>query len=54
MANALRAMYMSVTSDLERRAWEHKSDPHDGFAKEHNVTRLVSIAEFSRIDDAIA
>jgi len=54
MASVTRTMYVGVTSNLERRVWEHKIYYHDGFTKEHNVTKLVYIAEFSRIADAIA
>jgi putative endonuclease len=34
--------------------WEHKTFAHDGFTKQHRLTKLVYIAEFDRIDDAIA
>ncbi|MDQ3539131.1 MAG: GIY-YIG nuclease family protein [Chloroflexota bacterium] len=54
MANASRTIYVGVTSNLERRVWEHKTHVRDGFAKQHNATKLVYIAEFERIDDAIA
>jgi predicted GIY-YIG superfamily endonuclease len=54
MANAHRTIYVGVTTDLERRVWEHKNHAHDGFTKRYNLTKLVYIAEFSRIDDAIA
>lgn len=54
MANAHRTMYVGVTSDLERRVWKHKTHLHDGFTKQHSATKLVYIAEFARMDDAIA
>jgi len=54
MANASRTIYVGVTSDLERRVWEHKTHFRDGFTKQHHATKLVYIAEFERIDDAIA
>lgn len=54
MASDTRTMYVGVTSNLERHVWEHKTHHCDGFTKEHNVTKLVYIAEFPRIDDAIA
>ncbi len=53
MANAQRTIYSGVTSDLERRVWEHKNHIHEGFTKRYNLTKLVYIAEFSAIDDAI-
>lgn len=55
MANHTRTLYTGVTTDLERRVWEHKyvHDPHS-FTARYKLHRLVFIAEFSRIDDAIA
>jgi putative endonuclease len=38
-------LYIGVTSDLARRAWEHKSDVVDSFTKRYGVHRLV-YAEF--------
>ncbi len=54
MASAARTIYVGVTSNLERRVWEHKTHAREGFTKDHDVTRLVYIAEFARMDDAIA
>ena len=54
LANAHRTLYVGVTSDLERRVWEHKHHVHAGFTTRYGLTKLVFIAEFSRIDDAIA
>jgi len=54
MASATRTIYVGVTSSQERRVWEHKTHFRVGFTKEHKITKLVYIAEFSRIDDAIA
>lgn len=54
MASATRTIYVGVTSDLERRVWEHKTHLREGFTKRFNVTKLVYMAEFSRIDGAIA
>lgn len=34
-------LYIGVTSDLPKRAWEHKNDLVDGFTKEYGVHRLV-------------
>ena len=54
MANSQRTIYAGVTTDLERRVWEHKTHFRDGFTKRYNLTKLVYIAEFSGIEDAIA
>jgi putative endonuclease len=54
MANAHRTIYTGVTSDLYQRVWQHKHHVLDGFTKDNGCTKLVYIAEFGRMDDAIA
>ena len=34
-------IYIGVTSDLKKRAWEHKNDQVDGFSKKYGVNDLV-------------
>ena len=34
-------LYVGVTSDLARRAWEHRTGVADGFTKRYDLTRLV-------------
>jgi putative endonuclease len=34
-------LYVGVTSNLQKRAWEHKSDLVTGFTKRYGVHRLV-------------
>jgi putative endonuclease len=34
-------LYIGVTSELPKRAWEHKNDMADGFTKRYGVHRLV-------------
>jgi putative endonuclease len=34
-------LYIGVTSDLIKRAWEHKNDQVDGFSKKYGVHDLV-------------
>jgi putative endonuclease len=55
MANHTRTMYVGVTTNLERRVWEHShgNDPAS-FTARYKLHKLVFIAEFSRIDDAIS
>ena len=55
MANHTRTMYTGVTRDLHRRIWEHKTGYlPDSFTSKYNLIKLVYIAEFARLDDAIA
>ncbi len=53
MGSQSGTIYVGVTSNLERRVWEHKHHIYDGFTKRHNVTKLLCMEEFSRMDDAI-
>ena len=34
-------LYVGVTSDLARRAWEHRAGVADGFTKRYGLKRLV-------------
>jgi len=34
-------LYIGVTSDLQKRSWEHKNDLLDGFTKKYGVHLLV-------------
>jgi putative endonuclease len=42
-----------VTSDLERRAWEHRERLTPGFTTKYGVRRLVWYREYNDIRDAI-
>jgi putative endonuclease len=34
-------LYVGVTDDLARRAWEHRAGLAEGFTKQYGLTRLV-------------
>jgi len=34
-------LYIGVTNDLIRRAWQHRNDVHEGFTQKYGVHRLV-------------
>ncbi|MCX6575592.1 MAG: GIY-YIG nuclease family protein [Candidatus Aminicenantes bacterium] len=46
-------LYAGVTSDLEKRIYEHKSKLIAGFTKKYNVNKLVYYEIFEIIDEAI-
>ena len=46
-------LYVGVTSDLARRAWEHRSDAVDGFTQRYGVHRLVFAEFHDTMDGAI-
>jgi putative endonuclease len=46
-------IYCGVTSDLPRRAWEHREGQVAGFTSRYGVKRLVWYEEFPWMIDAI-
>jgi putative endonuclease len=49
-----RVMYIGVTSNLERRLYEHKQELVDGFTKKYHVHKLVYYEQTSDVRAAIA
>lgn len=47
-------MYVGVTSNLERRVYEHKTKQVPGFTEKYNVNRLVYFEETQDVHSAIA
>lgn len=46
-------LYLGVTNDLARRAYEHRSKQNVGFTSRYGVDRLVWYEEFGDVNDAI-
>ena len=46
-------LYVGVTSDIARRAWEHREGVVEGFSKRYGLNRLVHAQHFEAIADAI-
>ncbi|MBS4046133.1 MAG: GIY-YIG nuclease family protein [Ferrovibrio sp.] len=46
-------LYIGVTSDIARRAWEHREGVAEGFTKKHGLKRLVYVERHENIRDAI-
>jgi len=47
-------LYVGVTNDLARRAFEHRTGQHEGFTKRYGVGRLVWYEEYPTVPGAIA
>ena len=47
-------LYIGVTSNLERRLYEHKNHLADGFTDKYNVTKLVYYEHTSDVRSAIS
>jgi len=54
MTNAKETLYIGVTSNIERRVYEHKMKLIPGFTQRYKITRLIYLEEFADIRDAIA
>ena len=46
-------LYLGVTSDIARRAWQHRESLLDGFTKQYGLTRLVYAERHDEIAAAI-
>jgi putative endonuclease len=46
-------LYVGVTSDIARRAWEHRSGAIDGFTRDYRVHQLVVVEIHDTMEDAI-
>jgi len=53
MTNKSKTLYTGVTSNLQRRVWEHKQKLVKGFTKKYNIDRLVFFEETQDIRTAI-
>ncbi|MEP4378818.1 MAG: GIY-YIG nuclease family protein [Alphaproteobacteria bacterium] len=46
-------LYVGVTSDIARRAWEHREGFVEGFSSRYRLKRLVHAERFDDMRDAI-
>ncbi|MGH8225721.1 MAG: GIY-YIG nuclease family protein [Gammaproteobacteria bacterium] len=46
-------LYVGVTSNLVKRAWEHRNDAVEGFTRRYHVHRLVYFEQYDAMLDAI-
>ena len=46
-------LYIGVTSNIQRRIWEHRTGSVDGFTKQYGLKRLVYVERHEDIRDAI-
>ncbi len=47
-------LYIGVTSNIERRLYEHQQGLIAGFSKKYKLTRLVHLETFTLVTEAIA
>lgn len=53
MSNHSGTLYPGISSDLQRRVFEHKQFLVDGFAKRYRINRLVFFEEASNVEAGI-
>lgn len=54
MTNYLEtSLYIGVTSNLQKRVWEHKNKVVEGFTEKYNVDKLVYFETTDSIESAI-
>ncbi len=54
MASRSCTLYIGVTGNLFKRAFQHKWREHDGFTEKYNCDRLVWFERYQEISKAIA
>lgn len=54
MASASGVLYLGMTNDLERRAFEHKAGAIAGFSSQYKTVKLVYFEAFGDVREAIA
>ncbi len=54
LASQTRRLYVGVTNDLVRRAWEHRTEAVPGFTRRYGIHRLVYFETLVGPAEAIA
>ncbi len=53
MSGRTRTLYVGITNDIERRAYEHRNKSVPGFTSKYHLDRLVYFEEYADVRDAI-
>ena len=53
MTNKSKTLYTGVTSDLQKRVYEHKNKLIEGFTEKYNITKLVYYEITEDVNSAI-
>ena len=54
MSNQSRTLYIGITSNIQKRAWQHKCHQIEGFTRRYNVGALVYVEMFNDVSTAIS
>jgi putative endonuclease len=47
-------LYIGITSNIQRRLYQHASEEVEGFTKRYRLSRVVWLEHFRNVNDAIA
>jgi len=53
LGNGRPTLYVGVTSDLEKRLYEHTHKIINGFAEKYSINKLLYFEEYNTIEEAI-
>jgi len=53
LGNERPTLYIGVTSNLQKRLWEHKNKVVEGFSKKYNLHKLLYFEVLDDIEQAI-
>lgn len=53
MTNKSGTLYIGVTSNLQKRIWEHKNKVVGGFTKKYNIDRLIYFEQTENVMSAL-
>ena len=53
ITNKSKSLYIGVTSNINRRIYEHKNKLIEGFTKKYNIDKLIYCEECENIETAI-
>lgn len=54
MTNHSKILYIGITSNLQKRIWEHKNKSVEGFTKKYNINQLIYYEQTDNAYSAIA
>lgn len=54
LTNHSKTLYIGVTSNLQKRMWEHKNKSLEGFTKKYNINQLIYYEQTDSAYSAIA
>jgi putative endonuclease len=53
LTNKSGTLYIGVTSNLQKRIWEHKNKVVEGFSKKYNVDKLIYFEQTENVMSAL-